>query len=251
MALGLLTSLSPVRADTIVVAATAPNSDDFVPLEHLALLWEDDKGQQRILVRSVWNETFPGFGVSAGDRFGNDGVVELSALWGPDGPRAVDLLVAAVPVPDEDFFIDDFGFLIPTPERLWVLAEDGTIAELRGIWGTDGAAIPSPDDWHPDPDEWHPDPDEWLVHDTEFLGQGWGAATTLAEGTRAFSNPPVELDNFRDPILAIGTDAGCVALVGFFYPDSNEWHPDPTSIFGNDLLHDQAFASWREVTCVR
>ena len=187
------------------VAATA--DPDFPGFLHwFVVASTDDEGNETLLARYGYDT--PAFGFDIGDRVGSDVAIDGTGIWGSSG-TLVDVEISS----------------IVKPESVLVLLDTLEIVELRGIWGSSGTLFPS----------------EVIVHGPVWDVDACGEATAMVETVREVSEPTgVE----PDPLLAVGTEGGCVGFVGYdtpafgfdWYQSPEEWSDEPLVATGDPLI---------------
>jgi len=216
--------------------ATLENAD-YEYAEHIALLGSYDDGSQFIIARTVWKAGNPN-DMPAGTRIGPDIIIDGNAVWGHGGTTVLDTDVVAVwghggtTVIDIDISsipIQGINLIGPmdlqTPPRLIGLLDNGNIVDLQGVWGNGGTTlIEDIDDWHPGTaDAW---PAKWKGRVSEtglnFDADTCGKPVAISETTVHLKVVDAELGTGIGaglvPAFAVGTDKGCVGMLGFKNP---------------------------------
>lgn len=227
--------------------ATLENAE-YGDIEHVALLGRYDDGSQFIIARTICKNCI---GIAPGARIGEDIIIDgnavwgsngvsLNGVWGSNGVSMTNIEISSIPTPERGL---DGPWGLETPPRLIGLLDNGNIVDLQGVWGTGGAAIPDITDWFPEQDDWMPEPHEWLVSATglNFDATTCGKPTEISESTVHLTvnvvAPHVPARKGLFPAFAVGTENGCVGMVGFDNPLIAFENPEvPGSYFDNPLI---------------
>ncbi len=229
VSLFLMTAASATAA-TRVTKMDAMKDPFYGVVTRLALLQVDDGGSQTLVLRHVYNS---GFKVVAGSRAGGEAVIDLRKVSSVAG-KFVDVMLSS----------------IARPGSVLLLHENGSIVELRGIWGNGNLGVWGNGNigiwgngnlgiwgngnlgiWgNGNLGIWGngnlglTGPDNIVMHGPFFATSACGAATSFGEGVRHFLDP---LEGFFDPL-----EGFLDPLEGFL--DPLEGHHDPLVGIGTE-----------------
>ncbi|HEX7709000.1 MAG TPA: hypothetical protein VF701_21265 [Thermoanaerobaculia bacterium] len=231
----LIVLASPAEGGTRVVKMDAMKDPFYGVISRLALLQVDDGGAQTLVLRHVYNS---GFKVVPGARAGGEAIIDLRKVSGQEG-SFVDVMVSSIALPGS----------------VLLLHENGSIVELRGVWGNGNIGVWGNGNigvwgngnigiwgngnlgvWgNGNIGVWGngniglTGPENIRMHGPFFSTEACGSATSFGEGVRHFFDPlegffdPLEgffdpLEGYHDPLVGIGTEGGCVGFAGLDIP---------------------------------
>jgi hypothetical protein len=214
----LIILAAPAEGGTRIQRMDAMKDPFYGAVSRLALLQVDDGGAQTLVLTHVYNS---GFKVPAGTRAGGEALIDLRKL-SKGGGAFVDVMLSSLALPGS----------------VLLLHENGSIVELRGVWGNGNIGV-----WgNGNIGVWGngniglTGPENIRSHGPFFSTAACGKATSFGEGVRHFLDPlesfldplesfldPLEsfldpLEGFHDPTIAIGTEGGCVGFAGLDVP---------------------------------